>query len=67
MITYDENEPGHTMQIDMQEPMIIDSVLQENRLLTFKREGNVYWVSVRDSLKKYSNKSAKKTVHIYFV
>jgi len=66
VITYNENEPGHTMQIDMQEPMIIDSVLQENKTLEFIREGNVYWVTVRDSLKKYSDKPAKKTVHIYF-
>ena len=66
VITYNENEPGHTMQIDMQEPMVIDSVLQENKSLEFIREGNVYWVTVRDSLKKYSNKPAKKTVHIYF-
>lgn len=60
VITYNENEPGHTMQIDMQEPMIIDSAIQENRALEIRREGNVYWVTVRDSLKKIPIPQLKK-------
>jgi len=36
------------MQIDLQEPMILDSVENQNGKYNFKREGNVYWLTFRD-------------------
>jgi aminopeptidase N len=32
------------MQIDLQQPLIIDSVIYENRSLSFKRDGNVWFI-----------------------
>ncbi len=34
-----------SMQIDLQEPMVIDSVIQRNLKLKFTREENVYWIT----------------------
>ncbi len=34
------------MQIDLQEPMILDSVVEAGRHFDFTREGNVYWVNM---------------------
>lgn len=38
-------KPGTTMQIDLQEPMQLDAAVTGNQSLSFKREGNVYWIS----------------------
>jgi aminopeptidase N len=40
------------MQIDLQEPLEIDSIIQNNRKLFYKREGNVFHVYVGDSVNK---------------
>ena len=34
------------LQIDLQEPMMIDSIIYNKKNLTFSREGNVYWVDL---------------------
>ena len=41
------------MQIDLQAPMILDSVVGYNKSYKFRREGNVYWLEYRDSAAKY--------------
>lgn len=35
---------GDSMQIDLQEPLILDSAVAEGRQIPFAREGNVYWI-----------------------
>ncbi len=65
-ITYADKNGGHTMQIDLQEPMIIDSIFQEENSISFKKEGNVYWVFVRDSMAKQKVLLGKKNLLIYF-
>src|SRR3954471_24891973 len=52
-ITYKEDLPVVTMQIDLQQPLVADSVVGEggNRY-TFKRDGNVCFVNLRDSFAK---------------
>lgn len=42
------------MQIDLQEPLEIDSIIQNNRKLFYTREGNVFHVYVGDSVNKKS-------------
>jgi aminopeptidase N len=37
-------ESGSTMQIDLQQPLTIDSVTHRDQPLKFNREGNVYWI-----------------------
>ena len=40
---------GKTMQIDLQEPLIIDSITLDGKEISdFKREGSVYWINLSD-------------------
>ena len=54
------------MQIDMQEPMIIDSAVAENRNLKITREGNVYWVEYRDPRAMYKINPGPRDLTLYF-
>lgn len=54
------------MQLDMQEPMIIDSVILENKNINIRREGNVYWVEIRDTNKMYKIKPGVRMLTAYF-
>ncbi|GAB3426990.1 M1 family metallopeptidase [Niabella aquatica] len=54
------------MQIDMQEPMIIDSIVSEGRSLPFIREGNVYWVTFRDPKARYKIKPGSREITAFF-
>lgn len=54
------------MQIDLQEPMLIDSVVANGKLLSQKREGNVYWVTFRDPDAMYKIKPGAQEMVIYF-
>ena len=40
------------MQIDLQPPMNLIKAVQNNSDLTFKREGNVYWISMKEVKQK---------------
>ncbi|HZK63447.1 MAG TPA: hypothetical protein VFC34_04840, partial [Puia sp.] len=54
------------MQIDLQEPLIIDSILYRDRSLFFKREGNAWLAYVGDSVnrtKHYSQDMQSLTVY----
>jgi aminopeptidase N len=61
---YDEG--AKMMQIDLQEPMIIDSIVGDNKNLAFTREGNVYWVTYRDPAAMYKIKPGPASITIYF-
>jgi aminopeptidase N len=45
-ITYRVLRGGTEMQLDLQQPMQADSIKQAGRRLTFRRDGNVYYVAV---------------------
>ena len=45
-IRYRVLEPANRMQIDLQEPLEIQSVLQEGRELPYEREGNAYFIQL---------------------
>ncbi len=36
--------PGDSLQLDLQEPMLLDSILYQGKKLEVKKEGNVWWV-----------------------
>ena len=57
-----------TMQLDMQEPMLIDSIVREDEHYHFTREGNVYWVQVRDpaTMPLLKIKPGKTAMTVYF-
>ena len=48
-IVYKVLNSGSVMQIDLQEPMKINRIVQNAKVLTFEREGNVYWVQMSDN------------------
>jgi aminopeptidase N len=54
------------MQIDLQEPMILDSAINGVRRLPFRREGNVYWVMLRDSAAMYKLTPGENAITFYF-
>jgi aminopeptidase N len=45
-ITYRVLTPGKEMQIDLQEPMIADSIKQDGKTLQWRRDGNAFFVTL---------------------
>jgi len=54
------------MQIDLQQPMILDSVTDKGISYKFNREGNVYWLEYRDSSAMYKIKPGVRSLTFYF-
>jgi len=54
------------MQIDLQQPMIVDSIIKDGRSFNFTREGNVCWVQLRDEDARYKLKIGKAALTVYF-
>jgi aminopeptidase N len=46
VITYKVLDPGKVLQLDLMEPMILDSVLLEGRMLNWVKDGNAYFISI---------------------
>jgi len=51
-ITYKVLKPYYVMQIDLQEPLKLTNAVQNNKPLSFKREGNVYWINLAENQKQ---------------
>jgi aminopeptidase N len=45
-VTYRVLKPATIMQIDLQEPLKLTKATQNNNILNFRREGNVYWIEL---------------------
>ncbi|MFO7892742.1 MAG: M1 family metallopeptidase [Longimicrobiales bacterium] len=48
-VVFEVTEPGaadRTMQIDLQRPLVVDSVIRGDQSLAHRRDGNVVWVDV---------------------
>ena len=45
-IAYRVLQPGREMQIDLQPPLVVDSIVQGRRRLAFRRDGNAFFVTV---------------------
>ena len=50
VISFEAIKAGRTMQIDLQPPLEISKIQQDGKDLQFKREGNVFWVTLLESL-----------------
>ncbi len=61
-ITYLVVAPAREMQIDLQQPLVIDSVTQSHRVLNIRRDGNAYFASLLDTQKIGEH----KTVVVYY-
>ena len=51
-VGYKVLKSNKTMQIDLQEPMIITSVISNGKKLKFNREGNAYFIQLRINKRK---------------
>ncbi|HVY76414.1 MAG TPA: M1 family metallopeptidase, partial [Puia sp.] len=55
------------MQIDLQPPLAIDSIVQDRKQLSFRREGNVYHVGmVRENLAGEKRQPVLRRITIYY-
>ncbi len=61
-ITYRVVKPATEMQIDLQEPLEVDSMLQRGRPLTFRRDGNAFFVT----LTAPQPVGSRQTVTVYY-
>ena len=50
-ISYTVLAPAREMQIDLQMPMVIDSIEQNRRMLNFRRDGNAFFASLLEEQK----------------
>jgi len=61
-ITYRVLAPAHEMQIDLQEPMVVDSMIQDGKVLASRRDGNAFFVTVPGTQRV----GALRTVTVYY-
>ena len=61
-ITYRVLKPAKEMQIDLQVPMQVDSMVQDGRTLEFRRDSNAFFVK----LVAAQPASARKTITVFF-
>jgi aminopeptidase N len=60
-ITYRVLRPAQEMQIDLQEPLQVDSMVQDGRRLTYRREGNAFFATLASPQRAGETKTL--TVH----
>jgi aminopeptidase N len=61
-ITYQVLAPAREMQIDLQMPLVIDSVTQSHRVLNIRRDGDAFFASLLEAQKIGEH----KTVLVYY-
>jgi aminopeptidase N len=61
-ITYRVLKPYSEMQIDLQMPLEVDSMVQDTRALKYRRDGNAFFVT----LTAPQRTAAKKTITVYY-
>ncbi|MCC6371085.1 MAG: M1 family metallopeptidase [Bacteroidia bacterium] len=61
-ITFKVLEPKTRLQIDLRQPMVIDSILYENTSLPFTRDGNAWFVE----FKKPAQKNSLQKIKVFF-
>ncbi|HYX82851.1 MAG TPA: M15 family metallopeptidase, partial [Gemmatimonadales bacterium] len=62
-ITYRVLQPGREMQIDLQVPLGVDSIVQDRRKLTARRDGNAFFVTLRSAQRAGSVRSVTVWYH----
>jgi aminopeptidase N len=61
-ITYKVLEPARELQIDLMQPLQVDSMVQDGRPVPFRREGNAYFAS----LAAPQQMGASKTITVHY-
>ena len=62
-ITYRVTKPGREMQIDLQPPLVVDSMKLEGRALTWRRDGSAFFVAL--PAEQRAGESHTVTVHYH--
>jgi aminopeptidase N len=62
-IHYKVLKPHQTIQIDLQEPLLVSSVVQDGQLLRFNRDGNAFFIELQK--KQETGHSESLTVNYY--
>ena len=62
-ITYRVLKPAGTMQIDLQMPLEIDSIVQDRRKLTWRRDGNAFFVALRTAQRAGDTRALRVYYH----
>src|ERR1700690_568918 len=57
IILYQVLQPGDVMQIDLMQPLVIDSLLQDGARMKFTRDGNAFFARLTTQQKKKSIRS----------
>lgn len=58
-VRYTVLKPYQTMQIDLQPPLAISKVVQDNKELTYRRDGNAYFITLQKPQKVGQNESVE--------
>jgi aminopeptidase N len=61
-ITYRVLKPAREMQIDLQMPLVVDSIVQDGLELSARRDGNAFFVTLISPQRK----SARKMISVYY-
>jgi aminopeptidase N len=61
-ITYRVLQPGKEMQIDLMEPLVVDSMVQDGRPVSLRRDGNAFFASFAAPLRA----GVLKTIAVYY-
>ena len=61
-IVYRVLRPSQEMQVDLQPPLVVDSMVQDGRTVSYRRDGNAFFVS----LTKPQREGDKNTVTVYY-
>ncbi len=56
----------HYLQIDLQQPMQLDSAFYENRKINYARDGNVYFLFPRDTSARYKIKPGIRSLKLFY-
>lgn len=61
-ISYRALQPGREMQIDLMAPLMVDSMLQDGRKVTFRRDSNAWFARLPQALPA----GASRTIIVYY-
>ncbi len=61
-ITYKVLKPYQTMQVDLQEPLQITKVIQDGEALTYRRDGNAFFIT----LKKKQETGKAESIEVFY-
>ena len=62
-ITYRVLKPAQEMQIDLQTPLVIDSIMQDRKKLTSRRDGDAFFITLKSAQRAGDTKSITLYYH----